>query len=89
MLSGTAAVDLSASRETAGNAEAGDLPVEGLTLGDVDVTADIERESYEPTQHVERILRILHACLANHASRRHFEVSLVEAGMWTLSDVSQ
>ena len=80
VLSGTAPVDLSATRETADDTEAGNLPVDQLTLDDADAAAHDERECYDSKQHVERILRILHTCLANHANRRHFEVSPVNAG---------
>jgi hypothetical protein len=60
--------------ETEENTAAGELNVGDLTLDDATTTAGEGLESQDPTQQIATILRILHACLANHASRRHFDV---------------
>ena len=75
VLTSTAALKTSVTGETEENTAAGELNVGDLTLDDATTTAGEGLESQDPTQQIATILRILHACLANHASRRHFDVS--------------
>ncbi|GHJ86512.1 hypothetical protein NliqN6_2914 [Naganishia liquefaciens] len=79
VLTSTAALKTSVTGETEENIAAGELNVGDLALDDATATAGEGSESQEPTQQIATILRILHACLANHASRRHFD----SIGGWT------
>lgn len=74
VLSGTVPVDMSTVGEHPEGVGVEDLKVGGLTVDDAETTDDEKAES-GVTRHLGRLLRILHACLANEQSRKHFDVS--------------